>query len=188
MNIKYRPIFSSLKSEPTSVSSLPVIVSPHVTPDSGTGLVHCAPAHGAEDYSVMQALGLVSTSATSSTASTPTPSPSPSNDLICHVNGLGQFTSNVAEVVGEEAASSLVAQDVLGDGSRAIVDLLKRVGALNKIQRFKHRYPYDWKTDKPVITLLVYTYAGHALLLTNSSVTELRRSGLRTWMASKETP
>lgn len=115
--------------------------------------MHCAPAHGAEDYSVMQALGLISSSGSPSSASSPTPAPSSSSDLICHVNGLGQFTQDVVEVVGERAASTLVAQDVLGNGSRAVVKLLKEVGALNKIQRFKHRYPSDWKTDKPVITL-----------------------------------
>src|SRR5258708_1187229 len=31
-------------------ASRPVISSTHVTAESGTGLVHCAPAHGTEDY------------------------------------------------------------------------------------------------------------------------------------------
>lgn len=96
----------------------------------------------------MQSLGLISSSSTSSS------SPSSSAvDLVCHVNGLGQFTSDVADVVGKEAASRLVDQDILDQGGREIVSLLTELGALQKVQRYKHRYPYDWKTDKPVIVL-----------------------------------
>ncbi|KAF8067764.1 tRNA synthetases class I-domain-containing protein [Lyophyllum atratum] len=131
VDIYYTPIFSSLSS---SSPSLKVISASHVTSESGTGLVHCAPAHGAEDYNAFLALGLVSTS----------------KNMICHVDGEGKFTSDVAHVVGD-ASTSLVGQEVLGGGSRAVVELLKRVGSLVKVQRIKHRYPYDWKTDKPII-------------------------------------
>ncbi|CDO75434.1 hypothetical protein BN946_scf184693.g3 [Trametes cinnabarina] len=148
----YRPIFAPLHSSASSLPSLPIIPSSHVTRDSGTGLVHCAPAHGAEDYVVMQSLGLIRTnSSTSSELSVPTLSASA--DLVCHVNGLGQFTEDIVEVVGKEAANRLVAKDVLDQGGREIVGLLTEIGAVRKVQRFKHRYPYDWKTDKPVIVL-----------------------------------
>ncbi|KAI0827156.1 isoleucyl-tRNA synthetase [Trametes gibbosa] len=146
----YRPIFAPLLSSPASLPSLPIITSSHVTRDSGTGLVHCAPAHGAEDYAVMQSLGLISSSSTSSGKCSAHTSPT---ELLCHVNGLGQFTHDVANVVGEDAAIRLVGKDVLDQGGREIVALLTELGALRKIQRFKHRYPYDWKTDKPVIVL-----------------------------------
>ncbi|KAG6909906.1 hypothetical protein DXG01_014426 [Tephrocybe rancida] len=131
IDVAYTPIFNSLGP---STSPLTIIPASHVTADSGTGLVHCAPAHGAEDYHAFLALNLVSTS----------------KNMICHVDGEGKFTSDVADVVGE-SASILVGHDVLGDGSRAVVELLKKIGALVKVQRFKHRYPYDWKTDKPII-------------------------------------
>ena len=145
----YRPIFAPLHHSPSALGSMPIISSSHVTNDSGTGLVHCAPAHGAEDYAVMQALGLIS----SSPAKTLADASSTASEIVCHVNGLGQFTEDVADVVGKDSAPELVAKDVLADGGRAIVGLLTNIGALKKVQRFKHRYPYDWKTDKPVITL-----------------------------------
>ncbi|KAI0659363.1 isoleucyl-tRNA synthetase [Cubamyces menziesii] len=147
----YRPIFAPRLASSPSSASLPIIASSHVTRDSGTGLVHCAPAHGAEDYAVMQALGLIRTS--TSTEATASVSSAAGADLVCHVNGLGQFTEDVAEVVGQEAAQRLVGKDVLDQGGREIVALLTENGALKKVQRFKHRYPYDWKTDKPVIVL-----------------------------------
>ncbi len=37
---------------------VPLILSPHVTLEQGTGLVHTAPGHGAEDYEVGQKYGL----------------------------------------------------------------------------------------------------------------------------------
>ncbi|KAI0711391.1 isoleucyl-tRNA synthetase [Earliella scabrosa] len=148
----YRPIFAPLHDSPSVLHSLPIIPSPHVTNDSGTGLVHCAPAHGAEDYTVMQSLGLISSSPVASSADA-TSNPTGVSELVCHVNGLGQFTTEIEAVVGKAAASQLVEKDILNEGGRAIVSLLTAVGALKKVQRFKHRYPYDWKTDKPVITL-----------------------------------
>ncbi|KAI0646563.1 isoleucyl-tRNA synthetase [Trametes meyenii] len=151
----YRPIFAPLQTPSVLLPSLPIIPSSHVTRDSGTGLVHCAPAHGAEDYAVMQTLGLISSSSSSSSTleSAASTSPPTTADIVCHVNGLGQFTEDIADVVGKEAASRLVEKDVLDNGGREIVALLTEIGALNKVQRFKHRYPYDWKTDKPVIVL-----------------------------------
>jgi isoleucyl-tRNA synthetase len=132
----YRPIFSSLK--PYS-GSLPILPSSHVTADSGTGLVHCAPAHGHEDYLVFRNLGLLKST----------------SSVLCHVDELGKFTGNVAEVLGQKG-ESIIGQEVLGNGNRAMVMLLKELGAIKKVQRMKHRYPYDWKTDKPVIIMYVY--------------------------------
>ncbi|KAG6831067.1 hypothetical protein H0H92_012990 [Tricholoma furcatifolium] len=131
VDVAYLPIFSSIVPP---ASNFKIIPASHVTSDSGTGLVHCAPAHGAEDYHAFQDLGLISTS----------------KNMVCHVDGEGKFNSEVADVVGD-LAHTLVGKEVLSDGSRAIVELLKKVDALVKVQRIKHRYPYDWKTDKPII-------------------------------------
>ena len=118
-------------------ASRPVISSTHVTAESGTGLVHCAPAHGAEDYHAFLALNPSSFTA----------------GLLCHVDNEGKFTDGIAEVVGNSAAKELVGQDIMGAGSRSMIKLLEAVGALVKVQRIRHRYPYDWKTGEPVITL-----------------------------------
>lgn len=136
--IRYCPLFSSLAPDAAS-QSLEVIASAHVTPDSGTGLVHCAPAHGAEDYSLFRERNLISST----------------SHIVCHVGEGGLFTNEVTRVVGKEAGKTLVGQPVLDSGSRSIVALLKNMNRLLKIERFKHRYPYDWKTDKPIIVTYV---------------------------------
>lgn len=127
----YRPIFSSL----TAQNPLKIIPATHVTSESGTGLVHCAPAHGAEDYHAFQSLDLLSNP----------------DDMICHVDGEGKFSRSVIDVLGFEAAKEVQDKEVISDGSKSIVDILKRLNRLVKIKRIKHRYPYDWKTDKPII-------------------------------------
>ncbi|EIW77211.1 isoleucyl-tRNA synthetase [Coniophora puteana RWD-64-598 SS2] len=126
--LQYQSLF-----EHSTDSSFGIILGDHVTPDSGTGLVHSAPAHGHEDYLAMKS----KIDAYSS--------------LVCHVDSAGTFSSEIADVVGTSLAERVVGKDILGDGSRGIVEYLRETGSLVKIERVKHRYPYDWKTDKPVI-------------------------------------
>jgi isoleucyl-tRNA synthetase len=128
---------SRYRSPFTVEASHPVISSNHVTAESGTGLVHCAPAHGVEDYHAFLALDPTSFK----------------SGLLCHVDGEGKFTDGIAEVVGNSTAKEVVGQDIMRAGSRSIVKLLEAAGALVKVQRIRHRYPYDWKTGEPVITL-----------------------------------
>ncbi|KAJ7839606.1 tRNA synthetases class I-domain-containing protein [Mycena olivaceomarginata] len=128
----YTPIFATLCP---SLRPLPIITAGHVTSTSGTGLVHSAPAHGAEDYNAFRELGLLDKK----------------EEILCHVGSAGEFTTQVAEIVGDDGARGLIGESVLDGGSRKVVQLLKDIGALVKIQRIKHRYPYDWRTDKPII-------------------------------------
>ncbi|KAG2104415.1 tRNA synthetases class I-domain-containing protein [Suillus discolor] len=130
---QFRSIFSPI--HPSGSMSANIIAASHVTSESGSGLVHCAPAHGAEDYLAFRALGLLQG---------PT-------DIICHVDDAGKFSLGVAHVVGEEAAQALVGQEVLKGGNKAIIRLLESIGSLVRVQKIKHRYPYDWKTGEPII-------------------------------------
>ncbi|PFH47754.1 hypothetical protein AMATHDRAFT_151413 [Amanita thiersii Skay4041] len=132
VGLSYCPLFAPTSS---STDNMKVIPASHVTSESGTGLVHCAPAHGAEDYTTFRALGLISNT----------------ENLICHVDSEGKFSKDIAAVVGNEASQLLCGREVLGEGGKAMVQALKEMGCLVKIKRIKHRYPYDWKTDKPII-------------------------------------
>lgn len=158
-------MFSTIGNEPSK--PLKIIPATHVTADSGTGLVHCAPGHGAEDYNAFRALGLLSSG----------------QPITCHVGEGGKFTPGVVSVVGEAAGEKLVGQEVLQDGSKAVVELLKELGCLVKIKRIKHRYPYDWKTDQPIIVTCVSSSSCYLIFLMNLAVP--LRSGSRTWMTSR---
>jgi isoleucyl-tRNA synthetase len=90
--------------------------------ESGTGLVHTAPAHGMEDYIVGKEYGL---------------------DLECEVDDNGLFTKSVG--------STLEGKSVLGEGNAAVISLLERQGTLLNVSDYTHRYPHDWRTKRPVI-------------------------------------
>ncbi|KAG9123509.1 isoleucine-tRNA ligase, partial [Ceratobasidium sp. 392] len=116
---KYKPIFGT--------SVCPVITAKHVTAESGTGLVHTAPAHGAEDYAAWR-LG------------------SYGEEILCPVDDEGKFTTAVGE-----SWTRLVGKEVLGDGNIEVIRVLKELDVLVRKETLRHRYPYDWKTKKPVI-------------------------------------
>jgi len=101
-----------------------VIGGDYITTESGTGLVHTAPGHGQDDYAVGLKYGL---------------------EVAAPVNNAGNFT----EEVGVE---SLVGANVLKDANDKVIDLLKEGDRLLLQKPYKHKYPYDWRSKKPVIT------------------------------------
>lgn len=98
-----------------------VIGGDYVTTESGTGLVHTAPGHGQDDYQVGQRYGL---------------------PLLSPVDDNGNFTDEAGQFAG---------LNVLGDANQAVIDALTQAGALLKEEPYVHKYPYDWRTKKPVI-------------------------------------
>ncbi|CAH2254123.1 isoleucine--tRNA ligase, mitochondrial [Pelobates cultripes] len=102
--------------------SSPLLPANHVTMAKGTGLVHTAPAHGIDDYSVASHHKL---------------------PVDCLVDETGRFT------VG--AGNELENKAVLGDGNETVIKMLNGSKNLLKEEEFVHSYPYDWRTKKPVI-------------------------------------
>ncbi|EDV24362.1 uncharacterized protein TRIADDRAFT_26821 [Trichoplax adhaerens] len=100
----------------------PLLPGIHVTKESGTGLVHTAPAHGIDDYNISRIYEL---------------------SLDCAVDKDGLYT--------EDAGSELEGKYVLGDGNNAALELLRDSGNLLHESDYVHRYPHDWRTKKPVI-------------------------------------
>ncbi|QSS62898.1 isoleucyl-tRNA synthetase [Histoplasma capsulatum] len=104
----------------------PVIAADFVTADSGSGLVHCAPGHGMEDYEVCQAHGIAS--------HTP-------------VDDAGLFTDAAMPL----NPSMLSGKSVLGDGNREVLRYVESKGQLLAKHTYEHKYPYDWRSKLPVI-------------------------------------
>ncbi|KAM6467595.1 isoleucine--tRNA ligase, mitochondrial isoform 1-T1 [Liasis olivaceus] len=100
----------------------PLLPANHVTMSKGTGLVHTAPAHGMEDYSVASHHQL---------------------PMDCLVDEEGLFT--------EAAGSELKKKAVLGEGNETVIEMLQAAKSLLKEEKYVHSYPYEWRTKKPVI-------------------------------------
>jgi isoleucyl-tRNA synthetase len=94
----------------------------YITTQSGTGLVHTAPGHGQEDYLTGLKYDL---------------------DILSPVDDVGRFTI--------EAGEQFVGLDVLGNGNTAVIDALNATTSLLKVENYGHKYPYDWRTNKPTI-------------------------------------
>lgn len=110
---------------PLTGTVAPVVLGgDYITTESGTGLVHTAPGHGVDDYKVGLKYGL---------------------EVAAPVDNAGNFT----EEVGVE---SLVGANVLKDANDRVIALLKESGHLLLEKPYVHKYPYDWRSKKPVIT------------------------------------
>lgn len=117
----YRPLFKGPKAEPQ-----PIIAADFVAAGSGSGLVHCAPGHGMEDYEACLAHGI---------------------PAFAPVNQHGLFT--------DEAMPSdplrLSAKSVLKEGNTAALEHIRQQGHLISEHAYEHKYPYDWRSKQPII-------------------------------------
>ena len=117
--LRYINVLRGKSAEPQ-----PIIHGSFVTDGSGSGLVHCAPGHGFDDYLACLSLGI------------PVSAP---------VDNDGVFT----EEAYPDDPSHLKGIAVLDGGSSAVLDLLGD-DVLN-VHDYQHKYPYDWRTKQPII-------------------------------------
>ena len=100
----------------------PVILGDHVTLEAGTGLVHTAPGHGAEDYIVGQQYLL---------------------EVLNPVDGAGVFT---------EGAGRYAGQKIFEANPRIVADLAASGHLLSDpAATVEHSYPHCWRCHKPVV-------------------------------------
>ncbi len=99
----------------------PIVLAGYVSVEDGTGLVHTATGHGAEDYQTGRVYQL------------PTLSP---------VDAAGRFTA--------EAPEALVGLGVFAANPK-VVAMLRESGHLYHEFSFVHSYPHCWRCKKPVI-------------------------------------
>jgi len=99
----------------------PVVPADYVTLDEGTGLVHTAPGHGAEDYGTALKCGL---------------------DIYCPVLDDGTFDDTAPEF--------LRGKDVW-QGNPMVIEALDQAGMLLCREDIRHSYPHDWRSKTPTI-------------------------------------
>jgi isoleucyl-tRNA synthetase len=99
-----------------------VFTAGFVTMDSGTGAVHVAPGHGADDYVLGMEHNL---------------------PILSPVDDHGRFT--------EEAGLPNLTGKYVFDANGDIVELLRERGMLLGEEKFHHSYPYCWRSKTPII-------------------------------------
>ena len=111
--------------------AVPLLAGDHVTDDAGTGFVHTAPGHGAEDYR--------------SGWRTATANPRDrrrGRRLLADVPLFGGL--KVLETEGKRAGK-------FGPANNAVIEALIEAGTLLARGRLEHSYPHSWRSKAPVI-------------------------------------
>jgi isoleucyl-tRNA synthetase len=111
---------------------VPLLAGDHVTEDAGTGFVHTAPGHGADDYLVWLANG--------------------HRDIPETVDEHGAYFPDVPlfgglkvlETEGKKAGK-------FGPANAAVTEKLIEAGTLLARGRLEHSYPHSWRSKAPVI-------------------------------------
>lgn len=106
-----------------------VITGDFVTTEDGTGIVHTAPAFGADDYKVGKKHNI---------------------GMLTMVDKEGKFNDYTGEFSGRYV------KNYKNDSEWKDVDVdiavkLKVEGKAFKVEKYEHTYPHCWRTDKPII-------------------------------------
>ncbi|MBX3429453.1 MAG: isoleucine--tRNA ligase [Hyphomonadaceae bacterium] len=112
---------------------VPLLDGDHVTDDAGTGFVHTAPSHGADDFVIWEKnFG--------------------QEGIPFTVDEDGRYTKEAPMFEGLEILQ-LEGKGLGKDGpaNKAVMDKLIEVGALLARGQLKHQYPHSWRSKAPLI-------------------------------------
>ncbi|KAG5932722.1 Isoleucine--tRNA ligase, cytoplasmic [Claviceps pazoutovae] len=121
---RYKPLFDYFYDD-FKDCGFRVLSGTYVTADSGTGIVHQAPAFGEEDYNVAVAAGVIDQKR---------PPPDPLNDT-------GHFTAKVPDFAGLHVK----------EADKHIIKYLRATDRLVVESQLRHSYPMCPRSDTPLI-------------------------------------
>ncbi|MFT0890786.1 isoleucine--tRNA ligase [Pseudochelatococcus sp. G4_1912] len=114
---------------------VPLVATDYVTDDAGTGFVHTAPGHGADDY-----LAYLANRALFAAAGT---------DELPHTVGPdGAYYPHVPLFAGARVFDDKGKE---GDANERVITALREADAIIARNRLKHQYPHSWRSKAPVI-------------------------------------
>ncbi|KAJ0263495.1 hypothetical protein HA466_0038390 [Hirschfeldia incana] len=120
---KYEPVFDYFSD--FSSEAFRVVADDYVTDDSGTGIVHCAPAFGEDDYRVCVENKIIEQG----------------EGLVVAVDEDGLFTERITHFFGR----------YVKDADKDIIEAVKAKGRLVKTGRVTHEYPFCYRTGTPLL-------------------------------------
>lgn len=121
-NKEYIPLFSYFDDG----RIFKIISADFVTSEDGSGIVHLAPVFGEDDFNICLEKKIIDL-----------------NEInkFCVVDDEGCFTSKISDYQGL----------YVRDSNDKIIERLKLEKKLIKKEMFKHKYPFCWRTDTPLI-------------------------------------
>ncbi len=106
-----------------------VLVGDFVTTEDGTGIVHTAPAFGADDYKVGKKYNI---------------------GILTMVDRQGKFVDGLGEFSNRYVKNYKDDPDYV-DVNVDISVKLKKENRAFKVEKYEHNYPHCWRTDKPIL-------------------------------------
>ena len=127
--IRYEQLLPFEANHTENTNAFKVMLGDFVTTEDGTGIVHTAPAFGADDYKVGQKYGI---------------------GILIMVDKEGKFIDGMGPYSGRFVKDYKDAPDYVDVNVDICVDL-KQAGKAFKIEKYEHNYPHCWRTDKPIL-------------------------------------
>jgi len=106
-----------------------ILVGDFVTTEDGTGIVHTAPAFGADDFKVGKKNNI---------------------GILTMVDREGKFVEGLGEFSNRYVKNYKDQKDYV-DVNVDIAVKLKKENRAFKVEKYEHSYPHCWRTDKPVL-------------------------------------
>ncbi|MFC0774175.1 isoleucine--tRNA ligase [Terrimonas alba] len=106
-----------------------VLVDSFVTTEDGTGIVHTAPAFGADDFKVGKKYNI---------------------GILTMVDKQGKFVDGLGEFSNRYVKNYKDEKDYV-DVNVDIAVKLKKENRAFKVEKYEHNYPHCWRTDKPIL-------------------------------------
>lgn len=149
---KYEPPFDYFKNElhKHKTHAFKVYAAAYVTMDSGTGIVHIAPAFGAEDLELAQKNKI---------------------PLIHHVTDEGKFVATVTDFAGLMAKPKGNPRET----DEKVAAFLEGNGKLFAQEKIKHSYPHCWRCDTPLLNWAANSWFVKVASLKNKLIAENKK-------------
>ncbi|MGZ5134522.1 MAG: isoleucine--tRNA ligase, partial [Flavitalea sp.] len=106
-----------------------ILMGDFVTTEDGTGIVHTAPAFGADDFKIGNRYGI---------------------GILVMVDREGKFVNGLGEFSNRYVKNYKDEKDYV-DVNVDICVKLKKENRAFKIEKYEHNYPHCWRTDKPIL-------------------------------------
>jgi isoleucyl-tRNA synthetase len=129
--IRYEQLLPYPANTPEEAGGDPfrVVLGDFVTTEDGTGIVHTAPAFGADDFKVGKKYDL---------------------GFLVMVDKQGKFVDGLGEF-GGRYVKNYKDDPAYMDVNVDICVKLKKENRAFKIEKYEHSYPHCWRTDKPIL-------------------------------------
>ena len=127
--LSYEQLLPFQANKTDNPNAFKVLIGDFVTTEDGTGIVHTAPAFGADDFKVGKKYGI---------------------GILTMVDRQGKFVDGLGEF------SNRYVKDYTDDPKYADVNVdiavkLKKENRAFKVEKYEHNYPHCWRTDKPIL-------------------------------------